>query len=235
MLPKIKAPMFDVVVPSNKKKVQVRPFDVREEKILLMARQSGEPADFFKSISQVVQNCVVDNDFDALRQPLFDVSFIFTKLRAISISDVAKVSYRDEDGEVYSFDVDLNKITVKFPENVNMTFKVNKDISFTMSYPPTSVYTKSEFFDLSDDKVFDTLVCASMQKIFEGETVHDLIDAKPEEIMDFVNSLPAKFFNELRDFFLDIPTIYNKIEYKNKEGKDVVVEQKSIEDFFMFG
>ena len=41
-LPKMDLPTYDLVVPSNKKKIKFRPFLVKEEKILLMALESDD-------------------------------------------------------------------------------------------------------------------------------------------------------------------------------------------------
>jgi len=38
-LPKIDQPLFDVTIPSSKKKILFRPFLVKEEKILLISQQ----------------------------------------------------------------------------------------------------------------------------------------------------------------------------------------------------
>ena len=60
MLPKLDTAVFKVVVPSLQREILMRPFLVREEKILLMAKQSGEKDQIFLAIKQVIQNCIVD-------------------------------------------------------------------------------------------------------------------------------------------------------------------------------
>lgn len=236
MLPKIKAPIFDVQIPSKKKTVKIRPFEVKEEKILLMARQSGEPADYFSAICQIVQNTILDDAVDVMSLPLFDVEYLFTKIRAVSISNIAKVQYQDkEDEKVYDFEIDLDKIEVKFPDDIATTFKVSGDITFSLKYPPMSVYTNKEFFDLDDDGVFETLMTKCLDKVFEGDVVHDATESKPEEINDFVNHLPAKMYEELRKFFANLPSLHNEIKYTNSLGTERSIVQKSIEDFFTFG
>lgn len=58
-LPKISYPLFDVVIPSTKEKIKMRPFLVREEKMLLLAQTSGDPRDVVLAIKQVVNNCMM--------------------------------------------------------------------------------------------------------------------------------------------------------------------------------
>lgn len=236
MLPKIKAPIYDVTIPSTKKTIKVRPFEVKEEKILLMARQAGEPSDFFSAIAQIVQNCVLDDKFSALKHPLFDINYIFTKIRAVSISNISKLQFKDaEDEKTYDFEVDLDTVNVKFPEEGTTMFKVSPELSFSMKYPPLSVYTKKEFFDMDEDGVFDLLVVACLDKVYEKDTVHDASESKKEEVLDFINSLPAKHYASLRKFFTDLPHLHHELKYTNTNGKEVVIQLKTIEDFFTFG
>jgi hypothetical protein len=49
-LPKIDQPLFDVTVPSSKKKILFRPFLVKEEKILLISQQGGEDTEVIRAI-----------------------------------------------------------------------------------------------------------------------------------------------------------------------------------------
>ena len=118
-LPKLTHPMFDVVVPSSKKVIKIRPMLVKEEKILLMAKTSDDPSEILSAVKQVVNNCIVDSDIDVEKFPLFDVEYIFIKIRSYSVSNISKVSYRDnEDNKVYDFEVDLEKVNVVFPEKL---------------------------------------------------------------------------------------------------------------------
>ena len=59
-LPKIDYPVHKINVPSLKKDYQFRPFLVKEEKLLLMAKESDNPADILLTIKQVVNNCSVN-------------------------------------------------------------------------------------------------------------------------------------------------------------------------------
>tara|TARA_R110000868_G_scaffold25423_9_gene99187 strand:+ start:5236 stop:5943 length:708 start_codon:yes stop_codon:yes gene_type:complete len=235
MLPKIKEALFDVTIPSTKKVVKVRQFTVKEEKILLMCRQSGEVSDYFSGIAQIVNNCIQDKT-NVMKLPLFDVEYLFTKIRAVSVSNISKVSYRDaEDQKQYDFDIDLDKLEVIFPPDIVNKFKISKDMSFTMKYPAIEIYTNKDFFTLDEEKAFDKLASKCMDKVFEGETVHDCSEETPESILEFVNSMPAKTYNEMRKFLYNLPSMKNELKYTNSNGKEVVLTQKSIEDFFTFG
>ena len=49
-LPKINTVLYDLKLPSSGKKIEYRPFLVKEEKILLTALEGGEEKDMAKAI-----------------------------------------------------------------------------------------------------------------------------------------------------------------------------------------
>ena len=55
MLPKIDTPIFTFTQPSTGEDIRFRPFVVKEEKILMLANDGGEPADMVQAAQQVVQ------------------------------------------------------------------------------------------------------------------------------------------------------------------------------------
>lgn len=236
MLPKVKVPLFDVVIPSTKKSIKVRQFTVKEEKILLMANQSGEVQDFFNSILQIVSNCIMDSKINVKKLPLFDIEYIFTKIRAVSVSNISKVSYGNrEENSFYDFEINLDTLEVVFPEDISTTFKVNNELSFTLKYPPMEMYTNKEFFEVNEEGVLDMMFTKCLDKVFEGEKVYEASEQSEEEIKEFLNSLPAKTFDGLRKFFTNLPSMKHEISYTNKSGEKVNITLKTLSDFFTFG
>ena len=75
-LPKINSPTFELKLPSTGQSVKYRPFLVKEEKILLVAQQSGELKDILNAVVQIANNCIYD-DIEVEKLPLFDIEYIF--------------------------------------------------------------------------------------------------------------------------------------------------------------
>ena len=55
-LPDITAPTYDLVLPSNNKKIKFRPFIVKEEKILILALESRDNEQITNAVKQVISN-----------------------------------------------------------------------------------------------------------------------------------------------------------------------------------
>jgi hypothetical protein len=231
-LPKIKHPTFDFVVPSTKKKESFRPFLVKEEKILLMAKTSEEPNAILRAVKQVVNNCALSKSFDVDKLAIFDIEYLFMQLRAISVNNVVKVSYRDnEDGEVYNFEIDLTKIDVKFPQNVERTVRITDKMGIQMRYPPASIFDDRDFFTTGDDAFYE-LVLRCLDKIYDGEDVFNPADYSKEEVEQFLDECGIEAFEKIQTFMTSVPKLYHRLEYKNKNGNDRVIELTSLTDFF---
>ena len=58
-LPKINTPIYELEVPSTKKKIRYRPFLVKEEKILIIAMESEDPKQIANAVKNVISACTV--------------------------------------------------------------------------------------------------------------------------------------------------------------------------------
>jgi hypothetical protein len=192
MLPKLSHPTFDVIIPTTKEKVKVRPMLVKEEKILLIAKQSDDRAEQLNAIKQVCNNCIVTPNVKVDDLAFVDMEYLFLKIRSFSISNKAKVSYKDnEDEKVYNFELDFDKVETKQDTESNPVIDLGDNISLVLRYPPVSVYTDKSFFTLEDDKVFETILLSSMTKIFENDKAYDCKSVQKAELLEFINSIPA--------------------------------------------
>ena len=83
-LPKINTPTYELVVPSTDEKIEYRPFLVKEEKILLIASESGKQTDIINAIKEIATACTFGK-LKIGRMPMFDVEYIFLNLSLIHI------------------------------------------------------------------------------------------------------------------------------------------------------
>ena len=89
-LPKLTTPTYELEIPSTDEKISYRPFLVKEEKILLMAMESGKNEDIVNAVKQIVSECTF-NKLKLGNLPMFDVEYIFLNIRAKSIGEVSKL------------------------------------------------------------------------------------------------------------------------------------------------
>jgi len=230
-LPKIEHPIFKIKIPSTKKEVRFRPFLVKEEKILLIAKTSEQENDILLAIKQVVNNCCLE-ELNVDKLALFDVEYLFLRIRAQSVNNIVSVTYRDnEDGTDYDFDIDLNEVVVTFPLNLENNIKINETSGIIMKYPEASLYEDKDFLN-SGEEAFYHLVLRCIEKFYDAETVYDTKNYTTKEISDYVDNLDVKTFDKVRDFILIQPKLNYTIEYKNKIANTRKIELTSLTDFF---
>ena len=233
-LPKIDQPLFNMIIPSTGKKIVFRPFLVKEEKILLIAQQSGNDSEIIRAIKQILNNCIQD-DIDLDSFAIFDLEYAFLKLRARSVNNVVKLSYRDtEDDEVYNFDLDLDAIEIEMPENINSKIEITEEVGMTMKYPSASITDNMTNFDNEVD-LMTFFIINCIDTIYDEENVYMANDFSSEEISEFLDGLDVKSFEKIREFFESVPRLYHKIEYTNSVGSERSIELTSLKDFFMWG
>ncbi len=232
MLPKIKHPIFEFTVPSTGKKEPFRPFLVKEEKILLMAKSSEDSTDILRAVKQVVNNCALNDSLDVDKLAIFDIEYLFIQLRSISVNNIVKVSYRDnEDQEIYDFEIDLKEVKVQFPEKVERVVKITENMGIQMRYPPASIFNDKEFLEAGED-VFYELIARCIDKIYDGDDIFNPADYTKKEIESFLDDVGIDVFEKIQTFMSNVPKLYHKLEYKNKNGNVRVIELTSLSDFF---
>jgi len=233
MIPKITYPISIFEQPSTKKKLKFRPFLVKEEKILLMAKQSESFQEIMQSVKTILQDCCMEKDFDVNQIPIFDLEILFLKLRSISVNNVEKISIQDrEDGQTYNLIINLDKIELIYPEVIpSNKIQVNKDITILMKYPTSDIFDdKALESKLNKEGIYD-LILTCIDKIFDKD---NLLKFEPDEKKEFLENLDVKTYNKMRDFLLSIPKLELRIEYKNKLGNSKTILFNSLRDFFIF-
>ena len=217
-LPTMNIPTYELEVPSTKKKLAYRPFLVKEEKILLMAMEEEKETQLNRALKQVVNNCTFEK-IKVDKLPLFDLEYIFLRIRAKSVGEVTKLSLLcQDDGETYvPVELDLEEIEVEFQEGHTTKIELTEDVGIIMTYPTF------EFLDLNiadaDVNTLFTLIGNSIHQIYEGETVHERADFNKKELKTFLESLTSEQFKKVQNFFETMPRLRHTIEIENPKTK----------------
>ena len=232
MLPKIEQPLFKMIVPSTKKDIMVRPMLVKEEKILLMAKETDDFSEKLRAVKQVVNNCVHDLNIGELT--IFDIEYLFLKIRAISVDNIIELVYTDaDDNKERDFKVDLNEVEIDFstaPED--KVIKTGDHSGFTLRYPTANLYDNNL---QNEDSMVDWVIIDCLVNYFEGDTVYDFTKENKENMKKFVDeNINAKTYYKIQEFLGKIPSLKHDIKYKNDMGEEKTITLRSLNDFFTF-
>lgn len=234
-LPKIDHPIFELILPASNLKINFRPFLVKEEKILLMALQGEESEEIIRAIKQVLNNCILTDGIDIDSLPTVDLEYLFIKVRAKSVNNIIKLSYRDlEDEKKYDVEVNLDDVEVKFDPNHTNIISLGNNLSLEMKYPRVDITNSLQDSKTEAELLFDILRNC-IDSITQGDNVYKVSDSTPEEVDDFIQNLDVKAFNEVQKFFTSMPRLYHEVKYTNSLGNERTVKFNSLSDFFTLG
>ena len=235
MLPKIATPTFELNLPSTGEKILYRPFLVKEEKALLFAKQSGERVDIINAIKAVISSCVFNEDFDIDKITVFDMEYLFIKIRAMSVGNEIEFTVQDStDEQTYTFTLNLDEVEVKFPENQKKEVLLDDNLGIMMKYPTMDLADKiAEKTDVID-VAFETIKNC-IDYVFDRETTYSWDTSTEEEKDEFLECLSKSQYEQLISFFQKIPKIEHVFEYQNSLDEDKKVYFRKIEDFFQLG
>ena len=242
-LPKLNIIKHSLTLPSTGKELTYRPFLVKEEKMLMMALESGEPKDMIRATRDIISSCVQD-DIDVNNLPMFDIEYVFLQLRSKSIGDVTTISYtlgdedkcsKDKDKNCsYSVEIDLNSVTVVKNKDHKDIIDLTDDIKIKMRYPEIEASTQVVGLEGEAlvNKTFE-MIGQCIEYILEGEEMHSTTDYTTKEIDEFLNSLTSGQFRSIQSFFDTMPKLRKEVNAKCPAcGKKNTKVLEGLADFF---
>ena len=234
-LPKINVPTYELAIPSTDEKIKYRPFLVKEEKVLLIAMESGEAEDMLQAVKDIVNECTF-NKLKLGTMPMFDVEYIFLNIRAKSVGEVSKLKVLcQDDGETYAdVEIDLNEIDVQVDKEHTNRIELTDEMGVIMQYPTIDSFSAEGIGDINASNMLDVIVsCIAQIYDKKGEEVYDSKDSTKKELVEFVEQLNTKQFAEVQKFYDTMPSLKHTITVKNpKTKKESNVILTGLNDFF---
>ena len=234
-LPKINTPSYKLNIPSTDEEITYRPFLVKEEKLLLIAQETGDEKAQYVAIQKLIKNCV-EQELAVEKLPMFDLEYIFLNIRAKSVGEIANLTIicPDDEKTTVKVEIDLTKINVEMDETHDARIQLTKNIGVLMSYPTMDLVEENAVTDSPNptQQLFK-MVAECIFQIWEGEETHDAIDYSYTEKTDFLESLSHEQFEKIQIFFETMPTLKHEIEVTNPKTKvKSTVMLRGIQSFF---
>ena len=219
-LPTLNVPKFKMKLPSDGRTVNYRPFLVKEEKLLLLATETGSQEDIVTAIKNIITECTDIHDIDDL--PTFDIEYVFLQIRTKSVGEAVEVSVTcpDDSETTVPVKIPLNEIKVKKDKKHKKEIKLGDDIILTMSYPSLDTFVTMNFQEEEPtvDSVFE-MAASCVKQIADAEQVYDAMDTPKEEIISFFDQLTSSQFQEVQNFFDTMPKLQHTVKVINPNTK----------------
>ena len=231
-LPKINTPTYELTLPSNNKKVRYRPFLVREEKILVLAMESGDQKQITDAIVEIINDCLLTKNVDVSKLPTFDIEYLFLNVRSKSVGETVEVNVTcpDDGKTTVETSINIDDINVKKDKGHKMIIKLDDKYSMKLKYPSIDQFIENNFdFDNAETNVSQALSMLStcIDMIYDEEESWDASESTKEELGEFIDQLNTKQFKEVEHFFKTMPKLTHTLKVKNPKTdveSEVVLE-----------
>ena len=215
-LPKLNStPKYEMVIPSQQKKVRFRPYLVKEEKVLLMAFESQDTVQAMKAIIDTILVCV-DDKLKKEELTTFDVEYMFTKLRSKSVGERSNLSIECSECKTPNeVSVNIDDIEIKL-DNPSETLELQEDVHVEMGYPSAEVLMNMKEGISSTEQLIE-LIVYSIKNIMTEEEQVSAKDVSTKDLRDFVDSMTGDQFKKVSEFVATIPTLTKDVEFDCKK------------------
>jgi len=227
-------PKYELTLPSTGEKKSFRPFLVKEEKILLMAKESSDELTVMRAVRDLIESCVDIENTEHL--PMFDIEYMYLQLRAKSIGEIVTPTYIFPDSdEEFELEINIDDIKVEFDKKHKKEVKITNDIVCTMSYPTIAMLEEIQNSDGGESIPLFNLIVHCIDEIATKEETLNKNTLSITELSEFVRNFTKDQYEKMVNFFATSPKLEYKDTIKTKDGKEREIVLKGLLDFFKSG
>ena len=231
-LPKLNSANYELSLPSTGKTIKYRPFLVKEQKALMIAQESEDEKVIENTFAQIINDCVADK-IDPHKMPMFDIEYIFLKIRSKSVGEVADLVVTcPDDGETkVNVSIPLEEVNVQVKEDHTNVITLTNDVSVVMRYP--CLGDIKGFDALGQTKSMFQMIKRCIHEIHDNEEVYRRVDMSEKDLDNFIDSMSSKNFEAVGEFFASMPKLSYNLEVKNPKTKvKSVIPIEGLQSFF---
>ena len=219
-LPKLKTITYELDLPSTGETIKYRPFLVKEQKNLMIAQESEDTKQIENAFASIINDCTF-GEIDPYKMPMFDIEYVFLRLRGKSVGEKIQLNVLCPDDEKTRVEVEVNLEDVDIQQNVNHSnvVEITDNISVIMKYP---CLADMEGFNASGqvESMFG-MIKKCVHEIRDGEDTHHRIDMTDKELDEFIESMSSEQFEKVSEFFETMPKLSHSLKVTNPNTKVV--------------
>ena len=231
-LPKLNSANYELSLPSTGATIKYRPFLVKEQKALMIAQESEDDKVIESTFAQIINDCVADN-VDPYKMPMFDIEYVFLKIRSKSVGEIAelRVTCPDDEETKVNVSIPLEEVDVQMTKDHTNVISLTDDISVIMRYP--CLGDMKGFNALGETKSLFEMVKRCIHEVHDGKEVYRRVDMSEKDLEDFIDSMSSKNFESVGEFFSSMPKLSYDLEVVNPKTKvKSVIPIEGLQSFF---
>jgi len=237
-LPVIATPTYDLVLPSNNKKIKFRPFLVKEEKVLLLAMESEDLNQIHSAIIDVLDNCIITKGIKVEELPIFDIEYLFLNIRSKAIGEsIDLVITCGDDGETeVPLTIYIDEIQVNVDKNHKKDIHLNDTMMIRMKYPSFEKFVEDNFNKDSKEDLLDLslkIIASCIELVVDGDECWAASDYTEDDLLKFLERLTPSQYRDIEKFFSTMPKLrYETVVVNPNTNVENPVVLEGLSDFF---
>ena len=234
-LPRLNVPQYQVELPSTGELINMRPYLVKEEKVLMIALESNDVVQITQAVRDIILSCYDIQSLDELT--VFDIEYLFLHLRGKSVGENMKLQAKCQDKDctgVTPIEIHIDDVNI-INKDLDRVIKLDEatGVGVQMKYPSMEMIGSLDPEKLSSIDGVMELITKCIDTIFDEDNVYNVEDESEDEIQSFIDSLSSEQFKKIQQFFLSVPALYYESDYECvKCGKQNKLELKGLQSFF---
>jgi len=198
---------------SDGRDVTYRPFLVKEQKYLLIAKESEDGKEIAGALTQLIES-VTFGKVDANKLPLFDLEYLFLQIRTKSVGETTNIKFLcNETDCTGSGSVDIDLANFKLTENTQDTkLMLTDNLGLVLKYPSVKELSVIEDMMNIDERLIAT-VMYGIESIFDENDVYESNDITDADLKEFVESLTIDQLEKINDYYMNTPSLKETVEY----------------------
>jgi len=218
-LPKLNTPTYELELPSTGEIIKYRPFLVKEQKLLLIAQESGEEKQIANAMGELVNSCTFGK-VNTKSAPMFDIEYLFLKIRGKSVGEKVKLNLicPDDGKTTVPYELNLENVECQVQDDHSNEIQINEDIKIVFRYPLLNDLQNVKASAGDSEKTFHFMECC-IDSIHSGDDVFQRIDIKDKEISDFIEQFTNEQFEKITQFFNTMPKLRHVVKVTNPKTK----------------
>jgi hypothetical protein len=226
-------PTFETTLPVANQKVKFRPFVMKEEKLMLLASESGDRDSVLRALDEAVSACTF-GVVSCNTHSMVDIQKLFLEIRGKSVGEIIDFNLICGNCKTsIASSLNVNEVQVLFNEHHTNRLELANDLVVIMRYPKINHLALLSNPDASVDDVYD-MVADCIETIQTNEEVYTRGTSSDEDFREFVDNITSSQFEMLKLFFDTMPAIHHDIRFAcPKCARNNVVNVDEIVNFFV--
>lgn len=214
-LPVLNTPKYQLEQPSTGEKITYRPFLVKEQKVMMIAQESGDTKQVINSIGEIVKTCTFGKISHPEKLPTFDLEYMFLIIRAKSVGSTIdlKITCPDDGETQVDHQIEIDDIKVIKTEGHTNEIMLTDDVGIVMKYPTMDMVSGFAMDDVKETELSFGLIRNSIKSVFDKEQTYD--EMKKEELDEFIEQMNTEQFDKLSNFFQTMPKLSHTVKIMN--------------------